>query len=266
VTVVASDDDGNSDSDLDDATVGFSDVLPSIRVSKASYPLMRAVPGGQFTFEVHVTNESAEPVTLSSLVDTVNDPAGQYVDDLNGDGTCSLPQTIDGYGSYECEFTRSRFHAPVVITDVVTAEAEDNEGNTDSEHDGAWIEITGWLDIAVTKTASPTTVDLGEPITFTVRVTNLNPEPVTLDLLQDLLDDEYVDLNGEGTCSVPQTVPMEGFYECTFTVSADECGGRIDTVYAHVTDVAGATGHNTASATVIRCGESTYLPLVMKSW
>ncbi len=86
--------------------------------------------------------------------------------------------------------------------------------------------------ISVTKTASPTTVDPpGAPVTFTVRVDNTGTAPVDL---TSLSDDLHGDLNGQGTCSVPQTIPASGFYQCSFTVtvSGGGAGSETDTVTA----------------------------------
>ncbi|MEZ4660430.1 MAG: hypothetical protein R2911_22975 [Caldilineaceae bacterium] len=45
---------------------------------------------------------AAEPVTLTSLVDDVHG-------DLNGQGTCGLPQALAIGGTYDCAFSATVF-------------------------------------------------------------------------------------------------------------------------------------------------------------
>ena len=65
VTAIAVDDNGTMATDTDDATVGITDVLPTVRVVKTANPLTMAAPGGTFTFTVVVTNTSVEPITIT---------------------------------------------------------------------------------------------------------------------------------------------------------------------------------------------------------
>ena len=65
------DDETNSANDSDDATVTFTDALPSLDVTKAASPTSVAEPGGTVTFTVIVDNTSVEPITITSLTDDV---------------------------------------------------------------------------------------------------------------------------------------------------------------------------------------------------
>ena len=74
--------------------------------------------------------------------------------------------------------------------------------------DSATVTITGVASsIAVTKTPAPTTVDEpGGNVTFTVRVDNTSPvDSVTI---SSLTDDVHGDLNGQGSCTVPQAIAV----------------------------------------------------------
>ena len=69
-TTSASDNDGNSDSDTDDALVTVIDDLPTIDVDKVADPTEVSEPGEDVTYTYTVTNTSAdEAVTIDSLED-----------------------------------------------------------------------------------------------------------------------------------------------------------------------------------------------------
>ncbi len=83
--------------------------------------------------------------------------------------------------------------------------------------------------IAVSVSADPTTVhDPGEMVTFTVRVTNTSAaDGVTL---TGLTSDVHGDLNGQGSCAVPQSIAAGSFYECSFTALVSGVKGDVKTV------------------------------------
>lgn len=247
VTAEASDDEGNVASDEASATVAFTDVSPDLAVTKTASKSSVPESGGDVTFTVTVENNANEGVTLTSLSDTI-------FGDLNDNGNCALPQEIDGNGSYECAFTETL--SGTVGQDhenTVTAEATDNEGNPWSGQDSATVAFTDEaLDISVSKTANPTSVvETGGDVTFTIEVVNNAPESVTLD---GLTDDVFGDLDGTGTCAVPQTlVANGGNYECQFTetIAGDANGSdHTNTVTADASDDDGNTDSESASATV----------------
>ena len=70
VTAVASDDDGNSDTETGTATVSFTDVLPDITVTKTADDTSVPETGQDVEFTVSVKNNSAEAATLNSLNDS----------------------------------------------------------------------------------------------------------------------------------------------------------------------------------------------------
>jgi len=73
------------------------DTPPVISIRKRALPNVVG-PGGQVTFRITVTNVSkADAVTLVELDD---DTYGN----LDGKGTCTLPQTLPVGASYVCEF------------------------------------------------------------------------------------------------------------------------------------------------------------------
>jgi hypothetical protein len=96
---------------------------------------------GSVTYTILVENNSAEAATLNYLND---DKFG----DLDGEGTCSLNQSLapkDATGdSYTCSFPKSLTgDAGETHTNIVTAKASDDDGNTDTETDSATVTFTG---------------------------------------------------------------------------------------------------------------------------
>jgi uncharacterized repeat protein (TIGR01451 family) len=231
VTGSASDGDGNTDEDSDDATVNFSDALPAITVTKTAIPTSVVEPGGAVTFSITVTNLVGESLTLDSLTDSV-------FGDLNGSGSCSVPQTMAPAGdpgdSYSCSFSDAVVGQPGdVHTNTVSAVASDNDGNPAGASDDADVTFDDILpEISVVKTADPTVVpETGGNVTYTVTVTNLSAEALTLDSLSDSI---YADIS---PCAVPQALAAAGdpgdFYTCSFTEWVSGTAG--DTVVNWIT-------------------------------
>ena len=104
VTVTGEDDDGNTATDTDDAIVTLTDVLPIIAVDKTATPASLPEPGGQFTFNVVVTNLSSEPLTITSLTDDI-------YGNIATQGTCTtavgtvLAASPGPGNTYSCSFT-----------------------------------------------------------------------------------------------------------------------------------------------------------------
>ncbi len=134
-------------------------------------------------------------------------------------------------------------------TDVVTAEGPGSVRGSDS----ATVTITDQPGaLQVTKTVIPTSVaTAGDPVTFTIRVTNTSAVDVNIKRLSDWLRGS---LHGQGTCSVPQTLTAGGFYTCTFSAPVYGLGGNnteTDVVTASGTDANGNFVIGSDSATVI---------------
>jgi len=266
VTASGTDSHGNPVSGTDDATVTITDVLPSIAVVKTANPTTVNEPGGSVTFSVLVTNNgvSSDPVIIADGVDgNGNAYYGLYDNvhgNLNGQGTCSVPQTLAGNGgTYSCSFTANvNGNAGYIETDTVTASGTDDEGNPVSASDSAVVTVLNvGSSITMVKTANPTSlIEPGGDVTYTYKVTNTST--VDTVIIKDgvvaygtpylgLYDNILGDLNGKGDCSVPQTLVPGGFYSCSVT--------------APVTGNAGDSITNTATAK----GEDDDLNPVMAS-
>ncbi|MCP4960913.1 MAG: hypothetical protein GY925_16810, partial [Actinomycetia bacterium] len=198
--------------------------VAAIEVTKTPDATQLNEPGADVTFTVDIVNQNQD---LSVTIDTLDDTV---FGDLDGEGDCSLPQTIPPGGSYECSFTEE-ITGPggFVHTNIVTASGVDEDDNPVSDSDDAEVEI---LDspsaIEVIKTADPETVtEPGGDVTFTFVVNNLSvADAVTIDTLDDSI---YGDLDGQGDCSVPQSLAALGSYECSITVYVSGGPGDLET-------------------------------------
>ena len=233
VTASGKDDDGNDVSDSDDAVVTLTNLPSSIAVTKTANPTSLPEPGGNATFSVTIQNTSAaDSVTITSLTDDI-------YGNLDGKGTCDVPQTIAAGDSYSCSFTGAvGGNAGSTHTDVVTASGKDDDGNDVSDDDDATVTITDVAAaIQVTKTANPTSLpEPGGNATFSVEIKNLSVvDSVTI---TSLTDDIYGNLDGKGTCDVPQTLAEGASYSCEFTgtVSGNAGSSHTDVVTASGTD------------------------------
>lgn len=121
--------DGADDSNIAVVKITIVDVMPSILVKKTSNPSVVVEPGSDVVFTVEIHNTGVEPVLLVSLVDDI-------FGDLNGKGSCVIPQIIPVDGCYICNFTEMvSGEAGDAHWNNVTAVVEDNEGNSASHYD-----------------------------------------------------------------------------------------------------------------------------------
>ena len=208
VTAIARDKDGNEDSDDDDETVTF-DELPEIETTKTGNPTAVKGSSGPVNFTVVVHNIGPVSVTLTALTDSV-------FGNLNGKGTCALGTTIAIGGSYTCSFTETISGSETLPhNNVVTATVRDKDGNEDDDDDDETVPFDELPEIQTTKTGNPTLiVGTSGPVNFTVVVENIGPVSVTL---ISLIDSDFGNLNGKGTCVTGGTIAVGGSYSCSFT-------------------------------------------------
>lgn len=185
-----------------------------IGVTKSASTNAIQEPGEDVTFYVTVNNfgfDPNNPVTITSLVDDVHG-------DLNGQGTCSVPQIIAADSAYNCSFTVAVSADAVdgFETDTVEAVGHDTRGNEVRDDDSATVNFIDVMpQIDVTKTAGPDSI--GEPgnnVTFTFTV--YNNSAVEALTLNSLMDSMYGDMNGKGNCAVPQVIAVGGSYTCSY--------------------------------------------------
>ncbi|MEY3345927.1 MAG: hypothetical protein RLZZ581_721 [Actinomycetota bacterium] len=230
--------------DQDSAAVVI-DFLPKIDVSKTGSVASLPETGGPVTFTVVVTNNSVENFILNSLVD---DKFGE----LNGVGTCVVPQTIAAAGQYTCNFTKSLASDSLVShTNTVTASGQDPEGNQASKGDTETITFTDVLpDISITKVANPTAARwTGDYIDYTFRITNNGAEPVAV---TSFVDDK-ITLSAECLALVGATIAPAEYVECAtndYYLTGIPGGSFVNTATTVAQDNEANSDTATASATV----------------
>ena len=244
------------------AQVTITDLLPTIALTKTVEPAEVVEPGGVVTYTVEIENKSgpADPVTLTSLADSLygdlTDPANPDI----SDSTCALV-TIDAGAVYTCTFkAAANGTGGDVIIDTAAAAGADDEGNPAEASDDAAVTIKPSLVLEVIKEVEPECVaKVGDTALYTIVVSN--PNEVVLDLTA-LSDDIYDDLTdpdnpkiSESTCELA-TIEASDVYSCTFKAIAildKEDSSVTDTVTAQATDRAGKTAMDTDDATVGLC-------------
>ena len=144
-------------------------------MDKIATPPTRTAPGGDFTFNVLVTNNSTEVLTITSLTDDV------YGDiTTRANSTCT---TAIGTVLQPAPAPATPIRAPSPLrspgwpgdsqTDIVTVRATNPGGTEVTDDDDAVVSLTAVPTIAVDKTATPLVRTApGGDFTFNVVVTN----------------------------------------------------------------------------------------------
>jgi uncharacterized repeat protein (TIGR01451 family) len=236
VTAGLEDDDGNSVTDTDVATVTFDDTLPNISVTKTPSQGSVSEPGATVTFTVSVSASASEDLILTSLVDDIFgdllDPANPLV---STNSCTSQSTTIPASGTFTCTFEAfvgGNFGDPA-HGNTVTATAEDNERNEDSADDSARVIFDNTVpSLTVDKTAGAASVDEpGATVTFTVVVTNTGGEDASLtalvdDVFGDLLDASNPAVSANTCATEPRDIAAGDTFACTFDgfVAGDASG------------------------------------------
>ncbi|MFO7632506.1 MAG: SdrD B-like domain-containing protein [Caldilinea sp.] len=198
-----------------------------LTVQKTATPTERPEPGGAFTFDVVVVNNSPVPLIVTSINDSVYGDVTQVTGRMIGT-TCALPQLplpANG-GQYSCSFTANLSGAPgFTETDVVTVSGQDSEGNGVSASDDATVAITDVpSSITLTKTADKNVLPWpGGDVIFTVQVQNTSAvDAVQINTLTDSIYGNITQVGGKvlaTTCSVPLVLTPNAIFSCTFTVN-----------------------------------------------
>jgi hypothetical protein len=221
------------------------DFLPVIDVTKTASVTSIPETGGSVTFTAVVTNNGVENFILNSLID---DRFG----DLNGVGSCAVPQTIAAGAQYSCSFDKT-LASDLLIShvNVITASGQDPEGNQTSDSDNETVAFTDVLpDISLTKTANPTAARwTGDYIDYKFRITNNTLESVTV---TSLVDDK-ISLSSQCLALIGVVIAPSAFVECEtndFYLTGIPGGSFINTATATAQDNELNSDTATASATV----------------
>ena len=218
VTVQAADDEGNMILDSDNSQVSILDSYPIILVTKDAGTTAILEPGALVPFSITVDNLSGEPISITMITD-------DHFGDLGTD--CGLPQGVPVGGTWNCSTSLLiSGNGGESHVNTITVTAEDVEGNTLYESDS---ETVGILDMlpSIQISHTPNVAVLPEPgglVTYSLTITNTSVEGVTL---VSLLDDQFGNLNGKGTCSNGISIPVDGTYSCSYPEVVSGNGGEI---------------------------------------
>ncbi len=132
ITVVAADDEGHELTVNDEAIVSVADFTP-LQVVLSANPSSLVAPGGEVNLTAQVTNNMSTDLTLDALNDSI-------VGNVDGKGTCDLPRTIIGNGTYTCTYPATIVNKSPgdVVTHTITAVAD-----SEQDSDSVAINITG---------------------------------------------------------------------------------------------------------------------------
>ncbi|MCB0172464.1 MAG: hypothetical protein KDJ97_18105, partial [Anaerolineae bacterium] len=201
VTVTAADDDNNSTIAEDTATVTFIDTPSSLVVSKKANPTSVPESGLNVFFSVMVTNTSpVDNIAVNSIFD-------DKFNEIGGSCISKVPTSIGPGSQIICSFFGwVEGDEGTTHTNTVTVFGVDDDGTPVGASDTENVAIENvYNPILASVTAEPTSIF--EPsglVTFTVVITNpSDTDTVTIDTLKDNLAG---DLNGRGSCMIPQTI------------------------------------------------------------
>jgi uncharacterized repeat protein (TIGR01451 family) len=238
---------------------------PSITVTKTADPTSVQEPGGDVTFTVEVHNSGTQAVQTVTLTSLIDDTYG----DLNGLGTCAVPQTIAPGGTYTCQFVGAvSGNAGETKTDEVCASGHD--ANSPPNDVGPTCDTA---DVTITNLpSSATLVKTVASATVTYKVVVNNTSAADALTLTQLCDDKYGDITSNGSSSpacaagtlgsasnstcpaLPVSINAGGSVECTFdaTITPTTTGTTnvTDTATGTLNDNDGNTLNPSDSATV----------------
>lgn len=228
VTATGEDDDKNPVEASGSAKVSIKAGAGALKVTKTPSVDNVSEAGGMVHFTVNVENTGNIAVNLTGLSDSV-------YGDLNGQGECAVPQTINPGSSYGCTFSGSVQGAPgATHFNEVTASGTDANNNAVSGSASASVGISDApSSLSVSKSANPTTVPhTGGLVTFTIKVTNTSATDTIS--ITSLSDNAFGDLNGQGSCAVGAVLAPNESYECSFaeTVTGDPGSTHVNTATA----------------------------------
>jgi len=210
-TATARDDDGQLISDSTQSAIGVTDTPATLKITQLAEPSGVAEPGGMVTFTITIRN--------SSPVDdvTINQVEESRLGDMRAGCRPTLPTTLTPGAEMSCRF--SHFvsgNASTIDQRMITVTGIDDDAVTVRDFDVITVDVLDVAPVAtLNATASPNQIlESGGLVTMTVAIVNEGPEVTTLTALSNTLAGE---LNGVGTCRLPQSLAANGGgYTCFF--------------------------------------------------
>ncbi|MGL5826860.1 MAG: hypothetical protein ACRCYU_18930, partial [Nocardioides sp.] len=185
----------------------WANPAPGVEVRKTpSRPFVLA-PSGDVTHKVRVQNTFADrPITVTALNDA-------RLGNLDGSGTCTLPQTLAAGEMYSCTTAPETVsgEASTSVSAAITATAEAGDSAV-ADTDTSVVQIvTSTTDFRLRTVVGPGQIAYpGSTVRFNVTMMNLNPErPATI---TSLTSPTFGDLSSE--CGLPQAVNASQMVNC----------------------------------------------------
>ncbi len=184
----------------------FPAPAPGLVVRKLTNTPWVIAPGQPVTFDIRVENGYGDrSVTLNALSDT-------RLGNLDGQGTCSLPQTIAAYDSYTCSVTDQTNAS--ALTDVVattTATADNGSGNVTGADTSDIFAYSSEPTFRLRLSSTPWTVTYPQgTVEYGASFLNIDPRnPITV---TSLTSTQYGDLSS--SCGLPVTIQPSKLVSC----------------------------------------------------
>jgi uncharacterized repeat protein (TIGR01451 family) len=228
------------------ASVLITGLPASLSVVKTASPVALLEPGGDVTFEFTIDNTSLrDSIELRSVIDSI-------YGDIEGRGDCSFNRTLIAQESYSCSFIANvSGSGGTQELNTVVVIGEDDDGNEVQASDQASVSIIDQAaQIAASKQASPPSLpEGGGAVNFTFSVENTSvADSLTVNTLYD---DVLGDLNGQGSCSVPQPLAPGDSYSCAVTETLAGSAGDTHLNELSVTGVSDAGDQVSATASAV---------------
>jgi LPXTG-site transpeptidase (sortase) family protein len=241
------DGDGNNDTATDDATVTYTDVLPSVSLDKSVDIATLPEPGGTFTFTLAITNNSPEAAIITALTDT---------NTLSPACNALVGSSLGAGFTTSCTYTVNHTE-PGIYNNTASVTVTDNEGNPATDTDSESISVTN-IAPAVTLVKTVTPASRPEPggfFDYTLTITNNSVEIITITALTDTntLSTECTDLIGDSLAVGAGT-------SCNYSVSHTDAGSFPNTASVTVTDNEGSSASVSDSQSV---SVTDVLPIVV---
>jgi hypothetical protein len=209
-------------------TLGGGQFPISMSVWKTANPAF-VVSGTVVTFRLGVFNTSArDSITITAFQDDV-------YGNLDGQGNCSLPQLVIPGNSYSCTFPGTVTGAAgsdhsntisVTATDALARVIDDSDETVVGLVAAPAAVGTAEISNVALTSAVP---EPGAVVTMRVDIFNTGSANVTIN---SMIDSVYGDLDGQGSCALPQVVPQNpdsGVYTCTYPALISGSSGTVQT-------------------------------------